>query len=114
MSDQSFLSWPFFEDHHRNLSAELSQWAAATVPDLIDHHDTDGSCRRLVRALGEAGWLRVAVPASHGGLYPNFDVRALCLVRETLAYVSGLADFAFAMQGLGTGPISLFGSDELK
>ena len=114
MSDQTFLSWPFFEDHHRKLAVELSQWAAANVPDLIDHHDTDGSCRRLVRALGEAGWLRVAVPASHGGLYPTFDVRSLCLVRETLAYVSGLSDFAFAMQGLGTGPISLFGSEELQ
>jgi acyl-CoA dehydrogenase len=114
MSDQSFLSWPFFEGQHRALAAELSQWAAANVPGLIDHHDTDGSCRRLVKALGDGGWLRVAVPASHGGLYPNFDVRALCLVRETLAYVSGLADFAFAMQGLGTGPISLFGSEPLK
>ncbi|HEY8338141.1 MAG TPA: acyl-CoA dehydrogenase family protein [Tardiphaga sp.] len=114
MSDQSFLSWPFFDDHHRKLSAELSQWAAASVPALVDHHDVDGSCKRLVRAMGDAGWLRVAVPASHGGLYPSFDVRALCLVRETLAYVSGLADFAFAMQGLGTGPISLFGSEEMK
>jgi acyl-CoA dehydrogenase len=114
MSDQSFLSWPFFDDHHRKLSAELSQWAAANVPALVDHHDVDGSCKRLVRAMGDAGWLRIAVPASHGGLYPSFDVRALCLVRETLAYHGGLADFAFAMQGLGTGPISLFGSDEIK
>jgi acyl-CoA dehydrogenase len=114
MSDISFLSWPFFDDHHRKLATDLSHWAAATLPALVDHHDVDGSCKRLVRAMGDAGWLRVAVPASHGGLYPTFDVRALCLVRETLAYQSGLADFAFAMQGLGTGPISLFGSDELK
>ena len=114
MSDQSFLSWPFFEDQHRQLAAELARWAEVHVPDLIDHDDTDGSCRRLVKAMGDAGWLRAAVPASHGGLYPTFDVRTLCLVRETLAYVSGLADFAFAMQGLGTGPISLFGSDDLK
>lgn len=108
------LSWPFFEDHHRKLGADLARWAAATLPALVDHHDVDGSCRKLVRALGEAGWLRTVVPARYGGLYPAFDVRTLCLVRETLAYENGLADFAFAMQGLGTGPITLFGSNELK
>lgn len=114
MSDTSFLSWPFFDEHHRELATNLSRWAKATLPALVDHHDVDGSCKRLVKAMGEAGWLRAAVPASHGGLYPTFDVRALCLIRETLAYENGLADFAFAMQGLGTGPISLFGSEALK
>jgi acyl-CoA dehydrogenase len=112
MADNQFLSWPFFEDRHRELAGELSRWAAATVPALIDHDDVDGSCRRLVQAMGAAGWLRTAVPAS--GPTPAFDVRALCICRETLAYQCGLADFSFAMQGLGTGPISLFGSDELK
>ncbi len=99
MSDQSFLSWPFFEDHHRELATGLSRWAKATLPGLVDHHDVDGSCKRLVKALGDGGWLRAAVPASHGGMFPTFDVRSLCLIRETLAYESGLADFAFAMQG---------------
>ena len=112
MADNQFLSWPFFEDRHRKLAAELSRWAEATVPQLLDHDDVDGSCRRLVQAMGAAGWLRTAVPAS--GPTPAFDVRALCICRETLAYQCGLADFSFAMQGLGTGPISLFGSDELK
>jgi acyl-CoA dehydrogenase len=114
MPDTSFLSWPFFEEHHRELATGLSRWAKDNVAGLVDHHDTDGSCKKLVKAMGEAGWLRAAVPAAYGGLYETFDVRALCLIRETLAYQNGLADFSFAMQGLGTGPISLFGSDALK
>jgi acyl-CoA dehydrogenase len=112
--DSSFLSWPFFEDRHRRFAGELEAWASHAIQDLVDHEDVDGSCRRLVRTLGEAGWLRAAVPLAYGGLYPSFDVRTLCLARETLAYRDGLADFAFAMQGLGTGPITLFGSDEAK
>lgn len=99
MPDTSFLTWPFFEDHHRKLATDLSRWAAEHVNGLVDHHDTDGSCRKLVKAMGEAGWLRAAVPAAYGGLYENFDVRALCLIRETLAYQNGLADFAFATRG---------------
>lgn len=116
MPDRSFLSWPFFEDHHRRLAEDLDAWAAATVPDLAHaaEHDLDGACRALVRALGDAGWLRHAVPASHGGVRERLDVRSLCLVRETLARHAGLADFAFAMQGLGTGPITLFGTDAQK
>ncbi|MGL4961500.1 MAG: acyl-CoA dehydrogenase family protein [Inquilinus sp.] len=114
MPDRSFLNWPFFEDRHRALAAELDAWAGATLPGLVDHHDVDGSCRRLVAALGEAGWLRHAVPASHGGAAERLDVRSLCLIRETLARHEGLADFVFAMQGLGTGPVTLFGSDALK
>jgi acyl-CoA dehydrogenase len=112
--DSSFLSWPFFEDRHRQFAGALEAWAAKEVHHLVDHHDVDASCRRLVRRLGEGGWLKAVVPQAYGGLYPNFDVRALCLARETLAYQDGLADFAFAMEGLGTGPITLFGSEELK
>jgi acyl-CoA dehydrogenase len=112
--DSSFLSWPFFEDRHRRFAGELEAWASHAIQGLVDHEDVDESCRRLVRTLGQAGWLRAAVPLAYGGLYPGFDVRTLCLARETLAYQDGLADFAFAMQGLGTGPITLFGSEEAK
>ena len=114
MSDRTFLAWPFFDDGHRRLAAELEAWAARTVAGLVDHDDPDASCRRLVAALGRDGWLRHVVPASHGGARERLDVRTLCLVRETLARVDGLADFAFAMQGLGTGPITLFGSEAQK
>jgi len=114
MADAVFLNWPFFDDHHRHFASDLRAWAADAVSPLVDHHDVDGTCRRLVAALGRSGWLRAAVPAEYGGLFPTFDVRTLCLVRETLAYHDGLADFAFAMQGLGTGPITLFGTPELK
>ena len=112
--DSSFLTWPFFDAGHRRFAGKLSDWAASEISGAIDHHDVDASCRRLVRKLGEAGWLRAAVPEAYGGLHPTFDVRTLCLARETLAYREGLADFAFAMQGLGTGPITLFGSEEMK
>jgi acyl-CoA dehydrogenase len=105
MPDRSFLDWPFFEPRHRDLAARADAWAARTVPDLVDHHDVDGSCRRLVAALGDAGFLRFAAPED--GV---FDVRALCLLRETFARHDGLADFAFAMQGLGTGAVTLAGT----
>ncbi len=82
---------------------ELRAWAAEAIEPLIDHADVDGTCRRLVACLGEGGWLRAVVPEAYGGLSAGFDVRTLCLARETLAYVGGLADFAFAMQGLGSG-----------
>ena len=111
--DESFLAWPFFAERHRRVRTELAAWAAETVPGLVDHHDVDGSCRRLVAALGEGGWLAAAVPGAEGDAGVH-DVRTLCLARETLAYESGLADFAFAMQGLGTGPIVLAGTPELK
>ena len=107
------LSWPFFEDGHRDFAAALAEWAAATLPSL-PHDDVDAACRARVRALGEAGFLKAVVPSEHGGLHPRLDVRTLCLAREILGWHDGLADFAFAMQGLGTGAISLFGSDELK
>ena len=104
MSDQSFLSWPFFEDRHRALAAALEGWCAAHLP--VDHGDADAACRGLVAALGQGGWLR----HSGAGEGEKLDVRTLCLIRETLARHDGLADFAFAMQGLGMGAVSLFGT----
>ncbi len=113
MPDTSFLDWPFLEPAHRELR-RLAAGFAERAARLVDHHDIDASCRRLVAALAEAGLLAHAVPAPHGGKQPRLDVRSLCLIRESLAYDSGLADFAFAMQGLGAGPITLFGSEEQK
>ena len=111
MADKSFLNWPFFEPRHRVLAEELDAWAAARLGE-IDHADTDAACRALVSDLGAGGWL------THSAVDPEgdapLDVRNLCLIRETLARHDGLADFAFAMQGLGTGAISLFGTDAQK
>ena len=114
MPDLSHLAWPFFDDMHRLFGPALAMWAKQEVPAHVDHANVDRSCRNLVRALGEAGWLKAVVPAAYGGLSETLDVRTLCLARETLAWHDGLADFAFAMQGLGTGSISLFGTDEIK
>jgi len=114
MPDLSHLAWPFFADEHRRFAAALSHWASENVANKVDHTDVDRTCRALVRSLGDAGWLKAVVPAAHGGFSDRLDVRTLCLAREILAWHDGLADFAFAMQGLGTGPISLFGSDDLK
>ena len=113
MADRTFLDWPFFDDSHRRLADELDAWCAAELGD-DEPDDVDNACRDLVRRLGDGGWLRYCVPAAYGGIHENFDVRALCLIRETLARHNGLADFAFAMQGLGSGTISLFGSDDQK
>jgi acyl-CoA dehydrogenase len=113
MSDTSFLAWPFFAETHRVVKKEAAAFANRAAA-LIDHHDADRSCRQLVAAMGEAGLLRHAVIAPYGGEGKSLDVRTLCLIRETLAYEDGLADFAFAMQGLGSGPITLFGTDEQK
>jgi acyl-CoA dehydrogenase len=107
------LSWPFFDDGHRRFAASLSRWADATLATL-PHGDVDAACRARVKALGQAGFLAAVVPAEHGGLFPRLDVRTLCLAREILAFREGLADFAFAIQGLGTGSISLFGSAGMK
>jgi acyl-CoA dehydrogenase len=106
------LDWPFLEDGHRDFARELSAWAVASLP-AIDHDDLDSTCRRLVRALGDDGWLRHAVVAPWG-VSERLDVRTLCLARETLARRAALADFAFAMQGLGSGPVSLFGDEEQR
>ena len=114
MIDLSHLAWPFFDESHKEFAAALDQWACKNLKKLSDHRDVDQTCRSLVRALGHAGWLRTVVPASHGGSSRQIDLRKLCLAREILAWHHGLADFAFAMQGLGSGPISLFGSDALK
>jgi acyl-CoA dehydrogenase len=114
MSDLAHLAWPFFDDAHRRFGEELAAWAKQRVDPLVDHADTDQSCRDLVRALGESGWLKAVVPGAYGGLSPHIDVRRLCLAREILAWHDSLADFAFAMQGLGTGSISLFGTDALR
>jgi alkylation response protein AidB-like acyl-CoA dehydrogenase len=113
--DRTFLDWPFFEAEHRRLACELDEWTARGLAHLAhEKDDVDGACREIVRRLGAAGWLRYAVTAPYGGAFERLDVRALCIVRETLARVSGLADFAFAMQGLGSGPIALFGSEAQK
>jgi acyl-CoA dehydrogenase len=115
MPDRSFLGWPFFADAHRALAETLDAWARAEIAPVAEEEPgTDAAAREYVRRLAAGGWLRYAVPAPHGGALPTLDVRSLCLVRETLARHSGLADFAFAMQGLGSGPVSLFGSDALK
>jgi alkylation response protein AidB-like acyl-CoA dehydrogenase len=112
--DASTLRWPFFDDEHRAFARELAAWTKQEIHDAHEVSDVDAACRSLVRRLGQGGWLRHAVPAPHGGNLETLDVRTLCLARETLARSSGLADFAFAMQGLGAGPISLFGSEALK
>jgi acyl-CoA dehydrogenase len=112
--DRSFLNWPFFDDTHRRLAEALEVWAEQELPAHAEDADVDAATRALVRRLGEGGWLRHAVPAAYGGVSERLDVRTLCLIRETLARHDGLADFAFAMQGLGTGPISLFGSEDLR
>ncbi|MFO7856421.1 MAG: acyl-CoA dehydrogenase family protein [Paracoccaceae bacterium] len=106
MADRSWLDWPFLEDRHRALAAEAEAWARGNLP--VDHSDVDAACRGLVRSLGDAGLLEWTAP---GAGEATLDVRALCIVRETLAYHDGLADFAFAMQGLGMGAVSLFGTE---
>lgn len=108
MADTSYLDWPFFEPRHRDLAARLEDWAT-TALDSIDHTDTDAACRALVAALGDAGVLKHSASET-----ATLDVRSLALIRETLARHDGLADFAFAMQGLGTGAITQFGSDAQK
>ena len=114
MLDLAHLDWPFFDETHKRFGRELAVWAKRELDRHIDHKDVDRSCRDLVRALGQAGWLRAVVPAAYGGLSEHLDVRRLCLAREILAWHDSLADFAFAMQGLGTGTISLFGSEAIK
>ena len=109
MSDKSFLSWPFFEPRHRELADELQSWCSDNLTGRYAE-DLDSECRMLVRELGASGLLKLCVAA--GDVRP--DVRSLAIARETLAYHSALADFAFAMQGLGSGAISLFGTVEQK
>jgi len=110
--DIAHFDWPFFDDAHRAFARDLDAWASAQA---VAHDrmatDVDAACRSWVRALGAAGHLRHCVPAAHGGAREALDSRSLCVARETLAFHDGLADFAFAMQGLGSGPITLAGND---
>ena len=108
MADTTYLDWPFFEDRHRALSAKLQDWCKANLSST--HGDVDETCRAHVRTLGEAGWLQ----HSGAGEGEKLDVRTLCLIRETIAYHDGLAEFCFAMQGLGMGAVTLFGSPEQR
>ena len=114
MADRSFLDWPFFDDGHRRLADSLEDWCAAELSGPHDESNVDAECIDLARRLGAAGWLRYCVPQAYGGVHPQLDVRSLALIRETLARHSGLADFVFAMQGLGSGTISLFGTEAQK
>jgi acyl-CoA dehydrogenase len=104
------LDWPFFEPAHRSFATELAAWIAARPAAESGRRDVDARCRDWVRALGQAGWLKSCVESADGGTHPRLDSRTLCVARETLAYHDGMADFAFAMQGLGSGAITLAGS----
>jgi acyl-CoA dehydrogenase len=112
MPDATFLDWPFFADAHRALAHAFDAWCQREIAPLEGREDADldGTCREIVRRLGAGGWLRHAV----AGESRRLDVRTLCLLRETLGRHSGIADFAFALQGLGSGPLSLFGSEEQR
>jgi acyl-CoA dehydrogenase len=117
--EQTYLNWPFLEDSHRALARDFRAWADREIAPLAEEEprDDDGLdelARELVKRLADGGWLRYSVPAPWGGLYETLDVRALCIMREILAQHSGMADFSFVMQGLGSGPISLFGSDDIR
>ena len=119
MTDASFLAWPFFDERHRAHARDVEAFAATALPGLLEGGEGDldavyACVRGIVRALGAAGLLRLAVPAAYGGAHESLDARSLCLARETLARASGLADFAFAMQGLGSAPVTLYGTDAQK
>ncbi|MFT0547269.1 acyl-CoA dehydrogenase family protein [Allopusillimonas ginsengisoli] len=118
--DDSWLEWPFFDDTHRQLAKELDQWCADNLSE-INHADVSQACKRLVSQLGKDGWLRYCVPSGTedgarglGGIYPQIDSRSVCMLRETLGRYDALADFSFAMQGLGSGAITLAGSDAIR
>jgi acyl-CoA dehydrogenase len=114
MADKTFLDWPFLTPAHRDLEKALDAWAGQHIAPQHEP-DIDAACRKLVRQLGDAGWLKHAIGGKRfGGADEAIDTRAICLIRETLARHAGLADFAFAMQGLGSGAITLFGSEANK
>lgn len=119
MTGSSHLDWPFLEPRHKALATELELWTGRVLCDEPAHGlsvpEVDNACRKLVRQLGDGGWLKYAIGGlAYGASADTIDTRAVCLIRETLARHSGLADFAFAMQGLGSGAISIFGSHEQK
>ena len=119
MPEQTYLNWPFLDESHRKLARDFRVWADREIAPLSeeepdDEEGLDALARELVKRLAAGGWLQYSVPAPWGGKYETLDVRALCLMRETLAQYSGMADFSFVMQGLGSGPISLFGSEEIR
>jgi alkylation response protein AidB-like acyl-CoA dehydrogenase len=117
MPDTTFLSWPFFDETHRALARDLDAWTRSEIEPLAgerEEHDADGASREYVRRLGLGGWLGYAVPKAYGGNLDRLDTRSLCVIRETLARTSGLADFAFALQGLASAPITLFGTEEQR
>lgn len=112
--DDTLFDLPFFEDSHRDLARELTAWARDNFQSRVHRGNVDDVCRARVKALAQAGWLRYCVPGHAGGALAKLDSRSLCLIRQILSYYDGLADFSFAMQGLGSGPLSLFGSAELQ
>jgi acyl-CoA dehydrogenase len=114
MPDRSFLAWPFFDDDHRRLAADLDAWARRELGSVAHADDLDRACRAIAGRLGGGGWLRHVVPRAFGGGRESLDVRSLCLIRETLARHAPLADFVFALQGLGAGPLTLYGTDEQR
>jgi acyl-CoA dehydrogenase len=114
MPDRSYLAWPFFDERHAALVDEVERFAAAELTDLGEDADVNSTCRELVGRLAEAGLLHHTVPATWGGSSECLDVRSLCVIRETLARFAALADFAFAMQGLGSGAITLFGTGDQR
>ena len=107
------LKWPFFGEAHLRLAREAAQWASGAVGNGSHSADADAICRRLVREMGAAGWLGYAVPPE-GGDAARLDLRSICILREVFAFHDGLADFAFAMQGLGSGAIAIAGSEALR
>ncbi|MCD8504315.1 MAG: acyl-CoA dehydrogenase family protein [Burkholderiaceae bacterium] len=109
---QNITALPFFDEGHASLASGLNDWAHSNLTNRVHVGDVDALCKKLVKQLGQAGWLQWCVPQAGGGALPALDSRSLCLARQTLGYYDGLADFAFAMQGLGSGPISLFGTPE--
>jgi len=110
---RDWLDWPFFESRHRELAARLDAFTNLSAVKQIDHHDVDAACRKLARGLGDARLLTAAVAPAEGD-EDAIDSRSVCIAREALAYADGLADFVFAMQGLGSGAIAIAGSRELK
>jgi acyl-CoA dehydrogenase len=110
---RDWIDWPFFDVSHREFATRLDCFVDSTAVRDINHDVVDEACRKLVRALGEAGLLEAAVPSPDGDA-SDIDSRAVCLARETLARRDGLADFAFAMQGLGSGAVAIAGSAKLR